>query len=423
MAKTTTLMLALWLLSGLWLPASAAAARSVAPAPLAVSTALRFEANAGQFDDEVRFVARSGGSALYVTSTGAVAVLCDGTPQRPSSPLRRGLAPVDAPAPRASAVRMTLDGADAPRVAGVGERAGRTNYFLGRDALSWRTGVASYSGVRCFGAYEGIDLVYSGASGAVEYDFVVAPGADPSRVRMHFSDAVEVSVDGSGALVVRTATGDLRQRAPIVYQETSEGRRMVAGRFALRSEDVVGFDVGAYDTTAPLVVDPVLEFAALVGGGGRDVASDVAVSGSSVFVAGYTVSADFPTRGGVGPYAAGIEAFVMRLDGASAEPVYSTFVGGAFTDTALALDAMSDGRVVVAGYTSSPDFPRRFPVVDRSSSFDAFVFELAPTGDARVPLQPLLQRKQHAGDDARPRTAMQAHVAHGLGLGRPSARV
>jgi hypothetical protein len=180
MTKTTTYavlcLLGLTLCSGANTKTGRANADNSAAnrAPLAV----RFEANAGQLDDEVRFVARRGASALFLTSSGSVFVVCDdrSVGARPHDPFRRGLEPIDALRPRVSVVRMRLEGAHgAPRIEGLGELPGRTNYFIGASPESWRTDVRAYAGVRYTGVYDGVDLVYHDGGGRVEYDFVVAP--------------------------------------------------------------------------------------------------------------------------------------------------------------------------------------------------------------------------------------------------------
>ena len=130
---------------------------------------------------------------------------------------------------------------------GVGELPGRTSYLLGADPSRWRAGVTAYAGVRYTGVYDGVDLVYyGGGGGRVEYDFVVAPGADPGAVRMSFSGADGLEVDAGGALVLRTSCGDVRHEAPRVYQRGPGGDRRVVGRYAALGDLEVGFELGAY---------------------------------------------------------------------------------------------------------------------------------------------------------------------------------
>lgn len=331
------------------------AAASVRPNPIA--SGVRFEANAGQFPDEVRYVARAGASSLFLTADGAVAV---------------GAGAV---------VRTRFAGASsATRFAGEGRLAGVSNYFLGDDPARWRTGIEAFGRVRCSNLYDGIDLVYYGRGGRVEYDFVLAPGADPSAIRMTFEGAESVDIDGGGALVLHGARGDLRHEAPVLYQPRGDTLRSVAGRFVLRGANEVGFDVGAYDRALPLVVDPVLTFGAIVGGSGQDSPRAIAVSGTSVYVAGYTTSVDFPTVDPIGTDDTGLDVFVMRLDAGSTEPVFSTYIGGSGADVGIAMAADPSGGVFVSGYTNSTDFPVVAPVEPEGQAFDAFVVKLNSEG-------------------------------------------
>jgi hypothetical protein len=334
--------------------AATRAAAPVAPAELPV----RFEANAGQFDAEARFVARTETTALFLTASEAVFTL--------------GEAP--------AVVRMRLAGASAsPRLEGTGELPGRSNYLLGNDPNAWRAG-AAYAGVRYTGVYPGVDLVYYGRDGRVEYDFVVAPGADPRAIRMRFSGAESVEIDAAGALVLATPAGHVRHEAPRVYQTGEGGVRRVVGRYAMLGDAEVGFELGAYDPSLPLVVDPVLAFASFVGGSGRDFGRSIAVAGSSVYVAGYTTSADFPTRGGIQPHGGGFDVFVAKMNESSPIPEYATYVGGSDTDIGLRVAVDAAGAAWVVGYTNSSDFPLRAPLVGESRNYDAFAFKLDATG-------------------------------------------
>jgi hypothetical protein len=150
--------------------------------------------------------------------------------------------------------------------------------------------------VRARNVYPGIDLVYYGSGQPLEYDFVVAPGADPGRIRLGFEGAQGLALDPAGDLHVRLATGELVQHAPLLYQEAAGRRRPVDGRFVLAGY-TVGFQVGAYDPTLPLVIDPVLAWASLLGGTSTEWTFDVAVTANGqAYACGYTYSTDFPTR-------------------------------------------------------------------------------------------------------------------------------
>src|SRR3989475_4888738 len=209
---------------------------------------LYFEANHGQTDPQVKFLARGAGQTLFLTPTEAVLVLskADSQAQGPQRPLI-------SPTPRAgtqTVLRMAFAGASSqPHIAGEKELAGKVNYFLGHDPAKWRTNVPTYAAVRYEGLYPGIDLVYYGNNRELEYDLVVAPGADPSQIALSFEGADRLEIDANGDLVLHTAVGAIRQRRPLIYQELADGRREIAGGYVLKGAESVGFEVAAYDAS------------------------------------------------------------------------------------------------------------------------------------------------------------------------------
>ena len=189
-----------------------------------------FEANRGQTDPAVRFLARGRGQTLFLTPTEAVLVLA--TPAR-----GRGDTAPPAPA-RGAVVRMAAVGASpAPTIVGEEALPGTANYFRGKDPAQWHRGVPTYAKVRYRDLYPGIDLVYYGRQSLLETDFVVAPGADPGQIGLRLAGAERLKVDGRGDVVLRTAGGALRLRKPIIYQDVDGGRRAVAGRWVRRGPE------------------------------------------------------------------------------------------------------------------------------------------------------------------------------------------
>jgi hypothetical protein len=323
---------------------------------------LRFEPNVGQFDDRVRFVARAPGYTLFLTSDEAVFALGKGE----------------------AVVRMGLVGAATdPAAEGEDALPGVTNYFLGSDPAKWRTGIVSYARVRYREVYEGIDLVYYGTPRDLEYDFVVAPGADPSAIRLRIDGADRVTLDERGDLVLSVGRGELRQRAPVIYQEGPAGREHVSGGYVVAG-DRVSFAIGDYDASRPLVVDPVVAYSRDLSGSGHDWAEGIAIGpDGSAYVAGNTYSTDFPTVAPFQPHNAfGEDTFVTKLD-PSGEIVYSTYLGGNSSDFIWALAVGADGSAYVTGSTQSANFPivAQFQPI-RSGGYDAFVTRLAPSGAA-----------------------------------------
>src|SRR5207302_3566277 len=158
-------------------------------------------------------------------------------------------------------VRMNLvDANPEPRVTGLGELPGKANYFVGNDPTKWRTKVPTYAKVRYHDLCPGVDLIFRGTERQLEYDLVVRPGADPQRIVLGFKGADRLEVDDQGDLILHTGAGVIRQRKPVIYQEGDGARREIAGGYVLRGARRVGFQVAAYDTSRPLVIDPVLSY-------------------------------------------------------------------------------------------------------------------------------------------------------------------
>ena len=355
---------------------------------------LSFQANVGQTDSRVQFLSAANGAMLFLTSTEAVFRL-EKPPARGGWRAEGGgqggvadsLGEVGPPG--SAVVRMQLIGAT-PGARGVGLDAlpTRANYFLGDDPAAWRTNVASYGRVEFPGVYTGIDLVYYGNQGQLEYDFVVAPGADPRAISLHFGGANGVTLDAAGNLVVQTAAGPLVQHRPVLYQTVGGVRQPVAGSFVLEGSNQVGVTVGRYDPTQALVIDPTLAYSSYLGGSGEEMALGLAVDDQGdMFVTGQTSSPDFPTTDG--STGDGIpHAFVAELDPTGAYLVFATYLGGSGFDRGNAIALDSSGAVYVAGRTNSRNFPRLHPLpygrTYPGGMFSAFVTRLSATGDSLV---------------------------------------
>ena len=329
---------------------------------------LSFEANQGQSDPRVKFQARGPGYAVFLASTEAVLVI----PQRsihPASVTRSETAAAfdasstqpgsPSAADRSVVIRMQLVGANAsPRIVGLEQLAGRTNYLRGNDPAKWQTAVPQYTRVRYESVYPGIDLVYYGNQGQLEHDFLVAPGAHPGAITLKFQGAEKLEIDGRGDLVLHVRDGQVRLPKPHIHQ--SAGTR-IAGGYVLKSKREVGFEVGPYDRDQPLVIDPVLVYSTHLGGGTLDDffnRSAIAVDASgSAYVTGQ--AALFPTTAGAfQPVSDGdSEVFVAKLAPDGSSLVYATFIGGSSYDLGSGIAVDADGRAYVTGVTSSTDFP------------------------------------------------------------------
>jgi hypothetical protein len=329
------------------------------------SLPLGFEPNRGQTDPRVKFLARGHGLTLFLSSPDAVLVT------------------------RGAVIRMRLLGANPDSdPQGLDELPGRVHSFIGRDPGQWRINAPTYARVRYRAVYPGIDLVYYGTrQRRLEYDFVVAPNADPRTIRLGFEGVDRLKVDADGDLLLHVGDAALRFAKPLVYQTVAGVRREIPGGWVREGAFAVGFRVAAYDPSVPLVIDPVVSLATYIGGEETDQAFGIALdTAGNVYLTGNTTSINFPTTiGSVGATRpGGIDAFVVKLDPALSAAVYSTYLGGTTGDDAgRAIAVDGDGNAYVTGFTNSSDFPILFPP-SRLSAFGGGICSGVPCNDAFV---------------------------------------
>jgi hypothetical protein len=367
---------------------------------------LSFEPNEGQTDSQVKFLARGRRYTLFLTATEAVlTVRTSGSvsPRAEDGRFNSMRGPERVEPSRQAVVRMTLVGArrDA-EIEGVDLLPRAINYLLGRDPKNWRRGIQSYGRVRYRDVYAGIDLVYYGREGELEYDFVVAPAASPRDILLEF-EGTTFSVDANGDLVGGLDDGEIRMRRPSVYQEIAGVRVPIHGKWALTAGGRARFEIGDYDRTKPLVIDPMLAYSTYLGGSrgagasgreGDDGATDIAVDAAgNAYVTGFTFSRNFPTTAGAfqTTFRPGGDAFVTKLDPTGSTLVYSTYIGGTGNETGQAIAVDGAGNAYVAGTTQSDDFPITPGAFQTTGggpvdafADDAFVAKLDATGSLLV---------------------------------------
>jgi Beta-propeller repeat len=320
-----------------------------------------FLPNQGEAPPDVRFLARGSGATGYFSAGEALFQV------------------------RGATLRVQFDGAEpSAEVQGVERLSGEANFLVGPEE-EWRLGVPVYGGITYRGLYPGIDMLYGANGRNLKSEFVVAPGADPFRIRIRYVGAGALRLAPDGALIIPVGESELREEAPRIYQERGGRRARVEGRFSIAG-DTVGFQIDDYDRSVPLVIDPVL-YSTLLGGASSDAATAVAVDASgSAYVAGFTASYDFPTVNPKQNYnAGGNEVFVAKLNPAGNGLVYCTYLGGSGDDRAYGIALGADGSAYVTGVTAS----RNFPVANALQSSlagakNAFVLKLNPAGNALV---------------------------------------
>ncbi len=345
---------------------------------------LSFEANQGQTAPAVRFLSRGHRYNLYLTDREAVLAL-----HRPHA-----RTPDDSPA----VIRMTLvDASFASAATGLDELPSKSHYLIGNDPQRWHTDVRQYAKVRYAGVYPGIDLVYYGNQGQLEYDFVISAGADPQQIQLAWPGARDVRVSESGELVVAVDGGEIVQHKPVMYQMVDGVRHEIAGGYRLSDEHRVTFHIGGYDRSRELVIDPVLSFATYLGGSdsgvpfrGDELGIRIAVDrGGHAYVFGTTTSMDFPTTEGARPRSGPAfisDLFITKFNRNGTGLEYSTYLGGSSFEGSGDIAVDNHGQAYLIGSTLSPDFPVTPGAFQRLSagSEEGFVTKLNRRGTGLV---------------------------------------
>jgi hypothetical protein len=406
---------------------------------------LSFEANQGQASGPVQFLSRGQGYTLFLTGHEAVLALRKpaATGQKSDEPVKQaqldklgsflwsfrqdevtskrnsavpgGAQSLNREAVPPAVLRLQLLGSNSQaKVSGFEELPGRSNYFIGNEPKKWRTNIPTYASVRYASVYPGVDLVYYGNQGGqLEYDFVVAPGADPNQIKLSFAGVEGTRIDESnGDLVLKVGGEEVRFHKPVVYQPTAavaydrrtRGPKIdsalgkpnpepritspdaLSGTFVLASNNEVTFRVTGNDPKRALVIDPVLSYSTYLGGGKNDFGQGIAVDSSgNAYVTGYTASTDFPVidplqnGNGGGIYS----AFVSKLTADGSGLVYSTYLGGSTYDIGYGIAVDSSGNAYVTGYTESVNFPT-VKAFQATCHYNAFVAKLNATGSKLV---------------------------------------
>jgi hypothetical protein len=320
---------------------------------------LNFEANLGQAGADLQYLAHGAGYAIGLNDRGATLALAATTP---------------------ATIRLQLVGARGGlHPAAEQPLPGRVNYLIGSDPAQWHTDVATFGKVRYAGVYPGVDVIYYGNQGHLEYDFALAPGASAQPIRLQFEGADGLRMDGRGTLHVRKGTSDITFERPVAYQLEGGRRRLVAANYRLEGH-AIRFDLGDYDHDKALVIDPVLSYFSYLGGSGYDVAGNAPPSGSSsyfsgqsaaidsagdLYVTGSTNSPNFPTQSAFAPPPPKANpnggqswAFVTKFAPDAKTLIYSTYLGGTGgSDKAASIAVDANGNAIVVGVAVSHDFP------------------------------------------------------------------
>src|SRR5262249_35888654 len=348
---------------------------------------MNFEVNQGQVDAEVKFVARGHLYQVFLTESEAALVLENGLITEEKEKLREGMTPLGDSGGRQSKVLRfkTVGGASASQVEGLDLLRTKSNYLIGNDPQKWHTEIPNYARVEYKEVYPGINLAFYGSQTRLEYDFVVAPGADPSQITMSVEGAENIEVDANGDLILHVGGAKVYHRSPISYQQHNGAKRSVQSHYVLKGGNQIGFTVENYDATKSLVIDPIIDFSTFFGGIGSDEGFAIAVdTAGNAYVTGTTYSSNFnvfaplQTTNRGGKY----DAFVTKINPSGSGIIYSTYLGGGGEDAGRGIAVDSAGNAYIAGITNSQDFNTRNPLQPTITGLadDAFITKINADG-------------------------------------------
>jgi hypothetical protein len=332
---------------------------------------ISFEENHGQVDSEVRFLAHMGKNSIFFTPSEAVLVLYDNSKENGPT----------------GAVRTEWIGANPnPAMSVEKELPGRVNYLTGSDPARWHTNLPTFSRVRYGGIFPGVDAVFYGKDGEIEYDLEAGPGADVHKIRFALTGAESVRLSQNGDLVLQFKNGEARQRRPRVYQAVAGKRHWLSARYVIYPDSTIGYEIAGLDSSKAVVIDPTLSYSTLIGGTSADSVNSVAVDQfGRVYATGVTRSG-FPTKNPRQGNQLGDDAFVTKFFATGGGLIYSTYLGGSDSDVGNAIAIDRFGSVYVAGATSSTDFPVTpgAPVLPPHDQSNGFITKLSPSGSTLV---------------------------------------
>ena len=313
---------------------------------------LSFEANQGQTNPRVKFLSRGIGCTLFLTATESVMVL--NAPPSKDSCVSRSSSDKQS----CATVRMKLAGSNSlTKLVGLDEAPGKSNYFIGKDARRWRTNIPNYARVQYRSIYPGVDLIYYGNQGRIEFDFVVAAGADYKKIRFAIKGPSKTRLDASGDLVLDSPMGEVRQHKPLAYQVVNGTKQAIPARYVFDKKHRVGFAAAKYDKSRPLIFDPMISYSTYLGGNtGAGIYSIAVDQAGNAYVTGNTGSTNFPVTANAYRISrtSSSDIYVTKLNSTGTAFVFSSYIAGGLV-YAIAVD--NANNAYITGIASSPAFP------------------------------------------------------------------
>jgi photosystem II stability/assembly factor-like uncharacterized protein len=372
------------------------------------SLPLSFESNQGQSAAQVKFLAKGNGYNIFLTEDETVIKLlspeqaesakeskiqdatADDLSQKslPLPSAKKGVADQKNLSSQESVLRMKLVGAKRPsQIRGVDPLEFKSNYFAGKDPSAWHTGISNFAKVLYEQVYDGVDMIFYGRQQQLEYDFQVAAGINPSKITMALEGAKRLHIDTNGDLVLTVGGKEIRQKKPVAFQEINSNKQDVVVRYVHKGKNRVGFQLGRYDKSKPLVIDPVLVYGTFLGGSSAEAGSAIDVDANgSAYVTGVTTSMDFPLMNAFPPAPLSTRSvFISKLNPTGTGLLYSSVIRVEFSDLVADIKVNSSGNAYIVGQTRSDNFPIANAIQPLRGGFtDAFIVKLNPSGSSLV---------------------------------------
>ncbi|MFC2084795.1 SBBP repeat-containing protein [Bacteroidota bacterium] len=353
---------------------------------------MSFEENVGQVNSEVKFTSRGQGYTISLTELGATITLSN-----PNLMLRNeahdyllseftsDLFNIDFTESNVTTLKMKLlNNLKPASIKGTDILPTISNYYSGNDPSRWIENVHNFKNVRYEEIYDGIDLIYYGNQGRLEYDFIVSPGSDPDNIRFKIDGTEKIEIDPDGNLLLFVNGGVLKQAKPVIYQIIEGEKIIISGSYLIADNNEISFKVGNYDLEKPLTIDPILLYSSYWGGSNFDLSQSIRVcpDGSAV-ISGYTKSIDYPNTSGFSKVSSDEDVFVTKIDATGSVILFSTIFGGSGYDVSSGgMEIDSDGNIYITGGTLSSNFPTTpgaFSRIQRGWN-DGFITKLSSEG-------------------------------------------
>ncbi len=353
----------------------AAAKDGTIPAVVSYKTLpLYFIPNQGQVDAKAGFYARTPRYTLWLTKDALIFDSIGGSSDQTRS-----------------VTRLTFPGANKnPTLIAQQPTKHRVNYLKGNDPSEWKTGIPTSTAVLYQNIYQNIDLKVYGMEKQVEYDWLINPGADPTKIRLQFHHVTSTALDKQGNLIVKTALGEFIHHHPVAFQSENGKKTTVTVEYVKVAKNEYRFQVGQYNKTCPLVIDPVVAvFSTYLGGGANDQSTSVALDiQGNAYITGITASSNFPTEDAYqNIFAAGThDAYVSKFSASGNDLIFSTYLGGSGDDEAESIKVSTIGKIYITGSTTSPNFPVLSPFQGSHAGgiSDVFLTILSEAGNSLV---------------------------------------